>query len=44
MWILKMLVRDLVSMAQKYEIKTVGEVAEGLGRLWEVHGCEEAKK
>lgn len=42
---LKMLVRDLVSsMAQESEIKIVGEVAEGIGRLWEVYGCEEANK
>ncbi len=42
---LKMLVRDLVSsMAQESEIKIVGEVAEDIGRLWEVYGCEEANK
>lgn len=42
---LKMLVRDLVSpMAQVFEIKIVGEVAEGIGRLWEVYGCEEANE
>lgn len=40
-----MLVRDLVSsMAQESEIKIVGEVAEDIGRLWEVYGCEEANK
>lgn len=42
---LKMDVRDLVSsMAQEYEIKIVGEVVEGVGGLWEVHGCEEANE
>lgn len=42
---LKMLVRDLVSpMVQVFEIKIVGEVAEGRGRLWKVYGCEEANE
>lgn len=42
---LKMPARDLVTnMVQGSEVNIVGEVAEDLGRLWEVYGRTEAKR